>query len=489
MRPTTEAEVVAARPAGPRARLAGRGPLRRAQLGAVVGARRRAGDRPRRRSGASRTTRRPASSPPRRRSRAAPSWRRSSRRAAGSSPAATAPPSASAASCSRAARAGTPAAGAGPRSTSRPSTSSPRPASWCAPSATENADLYWAARGAGPGFPGVVTRFHLRTLPAPAHVAQTVHAYALDDFDEVMTWLHETHASVADTVEIVALTKTDPTIAPEPVLLVTGLALVASPAEADAALAPFRTSPALDRALLVLDAVPDHARRAAQAPAPGQPRGPPLGGRQRLALGPASAVRAGDAPRVHHAAQRQGVHDLVLHGAAARAARHGVLAAVGDLPGVVRRVGVAGGRRALPRLARRRDGRPRAGHRRPVPRRQRPVPPPGAVHVRRGLAAAPGDPRRARPGRLCSSATSPAPTARPTATTGISPHRSPVDQPLQHQPARTSSGWLDRSPRSSASSPAIVGRSPVVADRRLSNTDWPGVVCTVHTSAPPHPPP
>jgi FAD/FMN-containing dehydrogenase len=123
-------------------------------------------------------------------------------------------------------------------------------------SAHENADLFWAARGAGPGFPGVVTRFHLRTLPAPAHVAQTVQAYALADFDEVMTWLHETHASVADTVEIVALTKTDPTISPDPVLLVTGVALVSSPAEASEALAPFRLSPALDRALLVLDAIP-----------------------------------------------------------------------------------------------------------------------------------------------------------------------------------------------------------------------------------------
>jgi FAD/FMN-containing dehydrogenase len=123
-------------------------------------------------------------------------------------------------------------------------------------SATENEDLYWAARGAGPGFPGVVTRFHLRTLPAPAYVGQTVHAYSLDDFDEVMTWLHEAHRSVADSVEIVALTKTDPTIAPTPILLVTGVALVDGPAEADAALAPFRTSPALDRALLVLDAIP-----------------------------------------------------------------------------------------------------------------------------------------------------------------------------------------------------------------------------------------
>jgi FAD/FMN-containing dehydrogenase len=122
--------------------------------------------------------------------------------------------------------------------------------------ASRHSDLYWAARGAGPGFFGVVTRFHLRTRPAPATLAQTVHAYRLDDFDEVMTWLHGVHGSVADTVEIVALTKTDRAIAPEPVLLVTGVALVADAAEADAALAPFRGSPALSRALLVLDAVP-----------------------------------------------------------------------------------------------------------------------------------------------------------------------------------------------------------------------------------------
>ncbi len=122
--------------------------------------------------------------------------------------------------------------------------------------ARTNSDLFWAARGAGPGFFGVVTRFHLRTMPAPGHLAQTVHAYSLDDFDEVMTWLHETHSAVADTVEIVALTKTDPTLAPGPVLVVTGLAFVADPAQADRALAPFRSCPALDRALLVHDAVP-----------------------------------------------------------------------------------------------------------------------------------------------------------------------------------------------------------------------------------------
>jgi FAD/FMN-containing dehydrogenase len=123
-------------------------------------------------------------------------------------------------------------------------------------SESENADLFWAARGAGPGFFGVVTRFHLRTMPHPGYVATTVQVLPLDCFVDVMTWLHETHHTVADTVEIVALTKTDPAIAPGPVLVVTGLALVDTPDQADAALAPFRGNPCLDRALVLHDAVP-----------------------------------------------------------------------------------------------------------------------------------------------------------------------------------------------------------------------------------------
>ena len=132
--------------------------------------------------------------------------------------------------------------------------------------ATTHADLYWAARGAGPGFPGVVTRFHLRTRPLPAHFAHTVQAFHLDDFDEVMTWLHEAHHHVAETVEIVALTKTDVHVSPTPVLLVTALAMVGSEDEADAALAPFRANPALHRAIFVIDNEPTtpEAERARQ---------------------------------------------------------------------------------------------------------------------------------------------------------------------------------------------------------------------------------
>ncbi len=122
--------------------------------------------------------------------------------------------------------------------------------------ATQSSDLYWAARGAGPGFPGVVTRFHLQTRPTPGHFAHTVQGFHLDDFDEVMTWLHDFHGAVADSVEIVALTKTDPRIAPGPVLLVTALAMVEDEAEAEQVLAPFRDNPVLPRAIFVIDNEP-----------------------------------------------------------------------------------------------------------------------------------------------------------------------------------------------------------------------------------------
>ncbi|MBM2621651.1 FAD-binding oxidoreductase [Actinoplanes sp. LDG1-06] len=115
----------------------------------------------------------------------------------------------------------------------------------------QNSDLFWAARGAGLAFPGVVTRFHLRTMPEPRQLTQTVQAFRLDDFDEVMTWLHGMHHTVADTVEIVALTKTDRALADEPVLLVTAVAF-----DDPGALAPFRDNPALKRALLVVDTGP-----------------------------------------------------------------------------------------------------------------------------------------------------------------------------------------------------------------------------------------
>jgi FAD/FMN-containing dehydrogenase len=55
--------------------------------------------------------------------------------------------------------------------------------------AARNSDLYWAARGAGPGFPGVVTRFHLRTHPLTPMFHDT-RVFRLDDLEPVLEWLH-----------------------------------------------------------------------------------------------------------------------------------------------------------------------------------------------------------------------------------------------------------------------------------------------------------
>lgn len=126
--------------------------------------------------------------------------------------------------------------------------------------ATTNADLFWAARGAGPGFFGVVTRFHLRTTPIRPVLRQTVHMYTMDHYDAVMTWLQRTHASVSPDVEIVAVAMAAPAELPElagqHVLAVTGVAMSETDADAIAALAPLGGCPVRDAAVLRVDAAP-----------------------------------------------------------------------------------------------------------------------------------------------------------------------------------------------------------------------------------------
>ena len=137
-------------------------------LGALTDDRVRRGDRDRRR--------------PARPRRVRWSWRRTSPSAAGRFPAGTAP-SVGTRRLPAPGRPGLerPGAGLGLRERRRASTWSPRPASWSARTPTRTPTCYWAARGAGPGFPGVVTRFHLQTYPAPAVMWQDTWTFALDD--------------------------------------------------------------------------------------------------------------------------------------------------------------------------------------------------------------------------------------------------------------------------------------------------------------------
>ena len=117
-----------------------------------------------------------------------------------------------------------------------------------------------AARGAGPGFFGVVTRFHLQTRPKPREIRQSVYAWPVEEFDDVMAWLYATHGTVDPEVEIVALSLTPPPLmgieGHEHVLLVGALTFKDSADEATRALAPIDACPLADRALFAVRDVP-----------------------------------------------------------------------------------------------------------------------------------------------------------------------------------------------------------------------------------------
>jgi hypothetical protein len=57
--------------------------------------------------------------------------------------------------------------------------------------ATHNSDLYWAARGGAQGFPGVITRYHLKVHPLPNAIRASAFVYRLDEAQEFADWLSE----------------------------------------------------------------------------------------------------------------------------------------------------------------------------------------------------------------------------------------------------------------------------------------------------------
>lgn len=119
--------------------------------------------------------------------------------------------------------------------------------------ATQNQDLYWAARGAGPSFPGIVVNFHLQTRERFTFLGHNVQLYEVEDFDEVFMWLQEMEPQLSDIVETVLVSMTPPEgqLSPQRrVLAVTGVAFASTREEAEAALAPFQTCPIIDRAIL-----------------------------------------------------------------------------------------------------------------------------------------------------------------------------------------------------------------------------------------------
>jgi FAD/FMN-containing dehydrogenase len=119
-------------------------------------------------------------------------------------------------------------------------------------------DLYWAGRGAGPGFFGVVTSYYLKLYPRPAVCGTSVYAYPFELAEEVFTWAREIGAEVDPRVELQAVASHgEPTMGLDtPVISFASPAFADSEEEAEKALALFGTCPVADQALIKIPYMP-----------------------------------------------------------------------------------------------------------------------------------------------------------------------------------------------------------------------------------------
>ena len=112
-----------------------------------------------------------------------------------------------------------------------------------------NADLLWAARGAGPGFFGVITRFYLRTFPRPAAMMHDTWTFELEDLEPLLEWIDGLLPALDRVVEPVIAATRLPRPSGPPVLLLHTTAMCDTPEEAERALAPLAACPIADRAI------------------------------------------------------------------------------------------------------------------------------------------------------------------------------------------------------------------------------------------------
>jgi FAD/FMN-containing dehydrogenase len=126
---------------------------------------------------------------------------------------------------------------------------------------TTNTDLFWAARGAGPGYCGAITRFHLRTRPLPRGLASMVQGFAVENYADVLEWLCAQQHTVPDTVHLVAISAVPQFPIPghtdgELLFLVWAVAFCDSEQDSRAALAPLTNGPFADRAVFTVEPHP-----------------------------------------------------------------------------------------------------------------------------------------------------------------------------------------------------------------------------------------
>jgi FAD/FMN-containing dehydrogenase len=123
-------------------------------------------------------------------------------------------------------------------------------------SATEHPDLFWAARGCGPGMFAVATRFHLKCYPLPKAITESTYFFSLDDLKEATDEVVALGRKMPDLVELtIFLIKAPPELADRcrasngKICMVTAVAFGMTREESEAALAPLEGGSVMKRAL------------------------------------------------------------------------------------------------------------------------------------------------------------------------------------------------------------------------------------------------
>ncbi|MBN6054867.1 FAD-binding oxidoreductase, partial [Nonomuraea sp. RK-328] len=113
----------------------------------------------------------------------------------------------------------------------------------------ENADLFWAARGAGPGMFAVVTRFHLGLHRLPGAIVTARYVFPLAQVAAVAAWVGQVAARLPARVELSVVLGTARQGRGAKVVVVTATSFASSRVQALGFLAAFLACPLAGRAL------------------------------------------------------------------------------------------------------------------------------------------------------------------------------------------------------------------------------------------------
>jgi FAD/FMN-containing dehydrogenase len=124
--------------------------------------------------------------------------------------------------------------------------------------AENHPELYWAARGSGPGFFAVVTAFHLKLYRRPSVCGSSLYMYPMELADEIYPWARSISAEVDRRVEfqMVASRAVPGAGLESPGIVMASPVFANTEDEATAALALLETCPVRDRALVAVPYAP-----------------------------------------------------------------------------------------------------------------------------------------------------------------------------------------------------------------------------------------